>query len=174
MSALHLFRFGIDSVMNLFPQTIPYWINHKAVCRTAPASTGLLKKLFVFSHIYKFLHDSFSTSNLQSNITFVALQSAIDKHICFTFSMLIWETILWLSLKHSYILDSTRICVHIWVTIEAWTYGWYIGVVSNKARSSPPSGYPIQPIYIKASGLSLHLYEKCVKNLLHPHFTLIL
>ena len=43
ISALWLFRFRIDSALNIFPQTITQLVNYKAVYRTAPATPGLLK-----------------------------------------------------------------------------------------------------------------------------------
>ena len=41
-SAPWLFCFGMDSVLNIFPQTMTWLLSHKAVYRTAPASPGLL------------------------------------------------------------------------------------------------------------------------------------
>ena len=42
ISALQLFRFGIDSVLNIFPQTMSDSLNDEAVYRKAPATPGLL------------------------------------------------------------------------------------------------------------------------------------
>ena len=38
----HLQPLGRGSALNIFPQRITYLINHKGVCRTAPATPGLL------------------------------------------------------------------------------------------------------------------------------------
>ena len=42
ISAPQLLWFGIDSALNIYPQTISHSLNHKAVYRTAPATPGLL------------------------------------------------------------------------------------------------------------------------------------
>ena len=42
ISAPQLLWFGIDSALNIFPQTITFLLNHEAVYRTAPATPGLL------------------------------------------------------------------------------------------------------------------------------------
>ena len=49
ISAPQLLWFGIDSALKIFPQTIGELmnerINHEAVCRTAPATPGLLIRI---------------------------------------------------------------------------------------------------------------------------------
>ena len=51
MSAPKLLRFGIDSVLKIvnenMTQSINQSINDKGVCRTAPATLGLLNKFYV-------------------------------------------------------------------------------------------------------------------------------
>ena len=51
ISAPQLLWFGIDSTLNIFPQTITdlinELINHGGDCRTAPATPGLLKNVVV-------------------------------------------------------------------------------------------------------------------------------
>ena len=48
ISAPQLLWFGIDSTLNIFPQTMTQllnqFINHRGVWRTAPATPGLLNK----------------------------------------------------------------------------------------------------------------------------------
>ena len=51
ISAPYLLRLGIDSVLNILNERITEWIhefmNHKAVYRTAPATSGLLKTYII-------------------------------------------------------------------------------------------------------------------------------
>ena len=54
ISAPQLLRFGIDSALNIFPQTIAQlltYLNDKAVYRTAPATPGLLNIFFLLSQL---------------------------------------------------------------------------------------------------------------------------
>ena len=50
ISAPKLKGFGIDIALNIFPQTISQLLNHEAVYRTAPATPGLLKIVYVCAY----------------------------------------------------------------------------------------------------------------------------
>ena len=59
ISAPHLLRFGIDSVLKILSKRITYQINElmndEGVYRTAPATPGLLKrKEYITSYVYFF------------------------------------------------------------------------------------------------------------------------
>ena len=59
ISAPQLLWFGIDSTLNIFPQTISESVtelmNHGGDCRTAPATPGLLTILNIFRELNVFL-----------------------------------------------------------------------------------------------------------------------
>ena len=72
ISPLKLFWFGIDSVLNIFPQTMTHLID-EAVYRTAPATPGLLiielcKKTFISTRLFE-LHECLLSADVLPEVS---------------------------------------------------------------------------------------------------------
>ena len=74
MSGRQLLRFGNEGVLKIFSQrisqSVSYLINHKADCRTAPATPGLSKIVVLNNNVALFFGLSLSVTNMYAVVIY--------------------------------------------------------------------------------------------------------